>query len=120
MVALYPLGRTALERQDDLLDAQARSAPQPGTSNRDDAGSWPEPGERVTLLSVFKEGCAEWYKHRPPLKMHPLDTEICYPARQAVLMTLRDRYDADQLARWWRCIEAVLDRAEAEVKDDAS
>lgn len=90
----------------DDVDALERATPQYGT-RKGDLGSWPT--ERVTLLSVFREGCEEWHRHGRD--------GHCGPARQAVLMTLKDRYDAEHLARWWGNIKSILDRAEAEIME---
>jgi len=88
-------------------EAQDRERPQLGTG-KGDLGSWPEPGERVTLLSVFCEGCVIHYENggRWP----------CKAARAAVMMTLSDRYSY-RLMRWLPAIERVLDRAEEEARD---
>lgn len=93
MIALYPIGNTA---------------PQPGTRSPRALGSFPEPGERVTLLSVFCEGCAMHYGNGGQWP--------CKAARAAVLMTLADRHSY-QLMRWLPKIEAVLDRAEREARN---
>jgi len=100
--------------RDDYDDTVARAVPQLGTRNSSDKGSWPEPGERVTLLSVFRESCEEWYKHGC--------TETCTCARVAVTMALIDRHDKDgngleRMRRWWPNVKKVLDRIEAEVRD---
>jgi len=99
-IALYPTHA-------DDFDVQEREAPQLGT-RKGDLGSWPEPGERVTLLSVFKEGC--WIHY---------DNGGKWPAkapRAAVLGTLAGRYKY-QFARWRLAVERILDRAEREVRD---
>ena len=83
-----------------------------------------EPG-RATLLNVFREGCAEYYRHGQH-KAFPIPQ--CTFPRIAVWMALEDRYGKkhrlDQLERWRGAIKAVLDRAERrtrqEVRDGAT
>ena len=69
-------------------------------------GSEQEPLERVTLLQIFREGCAVWYGWRDSL---------CVRARRSVYTTLLDRYGPAAVVRWQSNIKDILDTAEAEV-----
>jgi len=100
MTALCPLNR------DDLLDAQARAAPQYGTSNSSDKGSWPT--ERDRLLQNFVNHCRIWYEW---------NAAHCVTARRVVYSALKHRHGNAAVLRWQSAIKAVLDRAEAEVRD---
>ena len=113
MTAIWPLGNTTLERQDDELDAAARDAPQLATRNSRDLGSFPEPGERVTTLSVFRESCEVYYSNG--------GAGACEAGRIAAQMHFKDHVHSSDLARWWRrgwpLIVTVLARIEREVKE---
>lgn len=69
-------------------------------------GSDLEPLERMSLLQVFREGCAIWYGWRD---------DPCVKARRSVYAALCDRHDPDAVIWWQHRIEAILDAAEAEV-----
>jgi hypothetical protein len=70
-------------------------------------GSELEPLERVSLLQVFREECAVWYKWRE---------DPCAKGRLGVYIALRYRHSKAAFKKWLPRIDAILDAAEAEVR----
>jgi hypothetical protein len=105
MIALWPLGYTALERQDDELDAAASAAPQLGTRKR--VRLWLQ--HPPSVLRTFCKQCGGWYDW----SLTPCDI-----ARRTAFNTWLYWHGEEWIDANYAELCAVLDSLEARIREE--